>query len=261
MSDWGYRCPGYALIPGTPVQTNQTTSGTGYSAWAQIPGTSWASLPSPLDAIWVDQVGADSAGYLYVELGEGAAASENVFLENFGMYHAGLGTNTGILVPVRRIPAGRRIAIRSRQVSGAGATNQLYFAGYTLVGPTPPFAFPSYSMGVTRSSGAMTTFAAGTTWTQLVAATPQEAQGFILSISDSSIPADGGKFVEVAYGAAGAEQVVFSHLVLPNRATSIATPYPMMNIAVPAPAGTRVAARARVWFGSVGTQAAALWSY
>jgi hypothetical protein len=259
MSDWGERAARYAPLLGTASGSLSATPGSNNvsTAWQQM----IAATPEPIDLLHLSMFGGSFGAHTVYDIATGSASNEDTIIDGLYVYALSTTTDQLVEVPVPTIPAGTRLAWRVRTSAGAATAHNFSWMGFRRIGNSPACPTrPLWNAGLTRPSGsaaAGTAVAAGTTWVQLTASTPSDCDGLILANQATSDPGDFGKYIEVAIGAVGSEEIIWQHVA---RATSgYSAPRCFYPIAVPVPKGSRIAVRNRTWFGTVGTHAAVIY--
>lgn len=181
-----------------------------------------------------------------LDIGIGAAGSEVAIVPDLAVGYAPVGLTYSIPV---NIPVGSRVAVRCQSaVISKTVAVQVTFAqnpngrrsASSLVSIGVDSA-TSHGVGLAAPGVAHTK----TAWTQIIAATAEPFEAFLVGMqgnADLSFGA-GAALVDIGYGAAGSEVVLAPDLPLNMTSTEIITGQSPNLIPARLPAGTRLAAR------------------
>ncbi|MDO8706432.1 MAG: hypothetical protein Q7J84_15945 [Sulfuricaulis sp.] len=195
-----------------------------------------------------------------IDIGIGAAASEQVILANFHEWqYSAFGEHVSLqaYVPLA-IPAGSRIAVRQQDSSGSSARN---ISVQLLAGRLQNYG-RAYTYGATTASSNGTAVDPGATantdgaWAQMTASC-DELRGFFIcfGVGVSTTKADSRYLVNVGVGGAGSEQVIVPDIALTGIADgtlllpAVTLFYPMVVTA-----GSRIALQAQSTDNAAGTR-------
>lgn len=232
-----------ALTAGTPAHTK--------GAYATL----IASTPFDAEGIFFNPGGGGANLKLLLDLAIGAAGSEQVIVPDI-LWHTGASDTGGsawIYIPIA-IPAGTRLAARCQsQTAGAQVTAGIYVVGAGWLQGAPLGVVDAYGVDAAATNG--TRIDPGATantkgaYTQIVASTTRHYRYLLVGIGYrlATLAADQNWLLDVAIGAAAAEQVIIPDLFWRGTAVTDSFPGPQVYGPFPVdiPAGTRLAARAQ----------------
>lgn len=192
----------------------------------------------------------NSCDYMY-DIGIGAAASEQVIVENMTFSCQALRVAAGVYIPLR-IPTGSRISIRAQSnPGGSGALFTIYLVANGLK-DAEGFSRAVTLGANTADSGGVGVDPGGTintkgSYAEIDAAIPMSIGWLIICITNrnnATVTTNTG-LLDIAIGAGGSEQVVISSLAYVIDA-GIDTPEPQYyGFPISIPAGSRISARAQ----------------
>ncbi len=238
--------------------TESSTKGTNVVAGSSANTMgSWTQLVSSLssDACWCDvQIGdssASSANSFAVDIGVGAAASEQVIAQLYSCGTTNFSTTPTHLMFPLCVPAGTRVSARAQSATGSntcdvairffdgGFTHQEGAAGVDRIG------FVSASSVGTTVAPSATANTKGS-FTQLIASTAVDYIGLLWETDtlNTAPTASSTYFMDLAIGGSGSEQVIVPvWCVITINGDKQTIPYGSAFYPILIPAGTRLSAR------------------
>ena len=180
-----------------------------------------------------------------IDIGTGAAGSETVLVGDIGVGGAGqfftLPGGLSFTIPIR-IPAGTRIALRS-QSAYTGLTGNAIVAvhawGDTTLAPT---SVDVLGTDTSTSQAFVPTINGG--WTEIVASTAQDYDGFVFVISGNGAHATNSRdlFASLGVGAAGSETSIIRQRFLMQGSGEQVSMFTFFTRTIwhPVPAGSRL---------------------
>ena len=243
----GFEAGSDAAASGGAVVTGGASANT-KGAWTELIAAAAA------DAAWLYVVfgSGGSAHKALLDVGLGAAGSEQVLVPDlhYDCIAGGMHNETYAL-PVA-IPAGSRVAVRVQSTVGSGAVRATALLGQ---GPDEGLATVGevYAYGVSTADSGLTAVDPGAAanadgaWVQLTAATTAAIRWLVLAVGhDADTLASGTRWlVDVGTGAGGAEAVLVPDVAVSAGQNSDIVGPRAIGFPVDIPAGTRIAARAR----------------
>ena len=251
MSEWsGWRGGGLEVIADATGGIAGSATANQKSAWTELT----AATPFDLHGFLIQTGECNPTATYLVDIGIGPSGSEVVLWPDLLMGANGQMSLNVTWVPLF-IPAGTRIAARVQSSTGDSTDK----ARWRILGGRSPFPFPVPLCSRVIAYGADTADSGGTTvdpgatantkgaWYEVTAATTAETKVLYLALGTrgNSAMADGWGEVDIAVGAAGSEQVIFTEQRIRLRATEDIFPPLVGPIPVSIPAGTRLAVRAQ----------------
>lgn len=227
-----------AAAIGTQVVSDATANV--FGGWAAlIASTAFDAVAFTITI--VDETG-DTAKDFFVDIGVGAAASEEVICERLmlpsGASPHGAGMTYGP-IPIQ-IPAGTNVSARCLRDTGAGATNCR--VAITLYGGTWNARSGGRRLAILNSSGVNVT--AGTGLVQIVASTVERYGGMMIAttaFTDVTL-AVGNAIGNVEIGASLSEEPIYENFsIINNSQLNNIAQGPVHLLPCDIPAGTRVA--------------------
>lgn len=230
----------------TTLLTTITAGGSAAEgSWTQL----IASTAADSDFIYVYlTLGGSTVEEVLIDFSVGASSSETVFIENIPLStrSALSGKNESLWFPIR-IPAGSRIAVRAQSDTAVavGVAISLFKGDEKSSSYT---AARGYGIVSANSSG--TAVDAGATantkgsWTELVASTGEQINGFWLHVGNNdnlTINVQTMVFVDIAIGASSSETIIVQNHPVISDTNETAMQSLFYDIRIPA--GTRISAR------------------
>lgn len=252
MGDWpthdgqSYRTVGQ--VAASTLMTTVAASATANTkgSWVQLV----ASTTDNSTSLLIQFNPTTSGGRFLVDIGIGAAASEQVLVPNLHVSNSS-GLQAAFLLLVG-VPAGTRVSARCQAATGSQSVR----IGVTLGGqgalPSSPLArVTDYGTSTAASTGTSVDPGASTntkgSWAQLTASTANPIRHLYLSVGDAGGTAltAGTYLFDVAVGASGSETIILPDLHVRVFSSACVVPAVFGPFPVDVPAGTRLAVRSQ----------------
>lgn len=213
---------------------------------------SWTQLVASLgaDCCWVlIEIGTPNTGVrkILVDIGVGAAASEQVVVSNLQVLTQSSGTGDDIKFSFPlQIPAGSRVSARSQSATASAAVTvkmTCFDGAFTMMEGVAGLDMLGVSTATSVGTNVTPSATANTkgSFAQLIASTARDYCGLVVVVGPAGTAGD-IYLVDIAIGAAASEQVIIPNVRMAFSTTITASP---IYIPMAVPAGTRISARAQ----------------
>lgn len=228
------------------VTSGETANSLG--SWVELT----SGLPYAVDSLDVSLFSGTASSDMLVDIGIGASGSEAVLVDS--LYHvAGSATArcSQYRLPIK-LPAGTRIAARSRSNRPSNAVGVVIYAT-AAEAMTVPGSSVVATYGATKGSSRGTSIDSGGTanaygaWTQIVASTLYESRWLSIGVGSGNnyVLTVADRLIDIGVGASGSEVVLLGGLYMRDNATADILLPGVWTFDVAIPQGVRLSARTK----------------